>query len=231
MAFLKAVWSSIAGVPVPPAPMKQIHTITPDIPSWNESSQVFNTVHYNDWTPVHLISPDMKTGPWIAGGAVLHWYQHTPIGQSDIDVFCKDDKQAQKLVKQFKGYNCCHVAYESDNATTFKFFTVKEPIRSWTIQIIVKNYFNSPEEIIERFDISACKLVTDGYSYILGENTAADIRTKTLRMDYPIRSDSPKRFVKYIAYGYRPVEGLYNNIVNNSEIDWNFTQESDYNGI
>ena len=62
---------------------------------------LYPTVHYEDQLLVNIISPDLKDGPWIAGGACLRWFQNQPVGEhSDIDVFCKNEKQAQKLIKK-----------------------------------------------------------------------------------------------------------------------------------
>lgn len=220
MASLTSIWDAIR------APVND-NLNTASFPA----NLSYNTVHPNDQKPVYLIKPNMAGGPWIAGGAVLRWYENTPIGASDIDVFCKSKTQSNDLIKTLNQFKSCSIVFTSDNAVTYHMHDDADPYQIWRIQIITKDYFSNPQDIINRFDISVCKLVTDGETTILGENTAADIRTKTLRMSYPLRNDSPKRFIKYLAYGYRPVQGLYEHILNNDDISWTITDGDGYNGI
>ena len=56
-------------------------------------------VHCNDMLSVLPLNCNLTQGPWIAGGAALSWYQNKPIGKSDIDVFCRTEKQYDTLYK------------------------------------------------------------------------------------------------------------------------------------
>jgi hypothetical protein len=49
-----------------------------------------------------LIQPNLETGPWIAGGAVLRWLENKPLGHHDVDVFCKDHQQFLKIVERLE---------------------------------------------------------------------------------------------------------------------------------
>jgi hypothetical protein len=186
----------------------------------------YMTVHSDDQEAVSIIDPNLKTGPWIAGGAALRWYQDMPVGESDIDVFCNNLQQANDLIKKVKGYSGAFIKFESDNATTIR---VSPPnSNSWTIQIIKKRFFNNLKEVIDNFDISVCQIGTCGSDWILGNETAKDIRERNLRMAFPLQPDAPKRLTKYWIYGYRPVPGLIAEIQNNSNTRWKFTSDEDY---
>ena len=186
------------------------------------------TVHYKDFEPVTIIEPDIKTGPWIAGGAPLRWYQGLPVGDSDIDVFCRSPKQAMDIIERLKSFGRFTVKAESDNAITLDYWNKESYDNRWTIQVIRRRFFNNYDEIIKNFDISVCQIVTDGTHVELGEYTARDIREKNLRMTQPLHDDAVKRLTKYWVYGYRPVDGLLDAIVKNPTSRWEFNPGEDY---
>ena len=186
------------------------------------SDNNFPTVHFNDQEPMALISPDIKQGPWIAGGAALRWYQRQPVGENDIDVFCRTPKQAADLINDIKGYGRHYIKYNSDNATTIEYYTKDNLAQKWTLQIITRRFFNSPEDVISSFDITVCQILTDGNEWRLGTGTARDIRERNLRMHEPLQPDALKRLVKYWTYGYRPVDGLVAAVQSNPAGKWQF---------
>ena len=101
----------------------------------------FPTVHREDSEPITLICPDIKQGPWIAGGAALHWWQGQPVGDSDIDVFCASAKQAEEVIERIKDYGRWQRKHESDNAVTLSYWSKEDSFKIWTIQIIKRRYF------------------------------------------------------------------------------------------
>lgn len=208
-------------------------TIPKKMPDFTLTKHFFNTVHQIDFEPVYIVRPDMKKGPWIAGGAVMRWYEGKPVGSSDIDVFCHDAKQADAVIARVKQTGRCAIAHESDNAVTLKYWADGMlPESAWTIQIIRRDFFKDAQSVIDRFDISVCKILTDGYKVALGEYTARDLRSKTLRMNMPLRNDAAKRYIKYLTYGYRPIDGLHDAIINNPGGEWVFNLEGcEYNGL
>lgn len=183
-----------------------------------------NTVHKQDKEVVEVIKPNLQNGPWIAGGAVLKWYNNTDVGDSDIDVFCASKEQAEQVTKRIVLAFETIRQHESDNALTLGVvegnpisedvsimeqvtdFDFVEP--TWKVQIINRDYFNTVQDVINAFDITVCQIATAGDEWILGDTTAKDIRERNLRMNLPLRKSSAKRLVKYWTYGYRPVEGL-----------------------
>jgi len=188
----------------------------------------YPTIHYDDLEPVSIILPNAEQGPWIAGGAGLRWYQGLPVGDSDIDVFCKNAKQAQGVIDMIKSYGRYSVKHTSDNATTLNYSAKTIGQGSWVIQVITKRYYADMQEVIDNFDLSVCQIATAGEEWLLGEHTARDVREKNLRMRLPLVPDAAKRLIKYWTYGYRPVDGLLDHIINNPEGNWKFNPSEDY---
>jgi len=188
----------------------------------------FPTVHKQDSEPFTIIWPDMERGPWIAGGAALRWYQGQPVGENDIDIFCRSAAQALQIIESIKGYGRYSVKYESDNATTLSYHSPNSGGNSWTLQIIKRRYFNSMQEVIDNFDISVCQIGTDGNTWLLNKDTAKDIRGRNLRMRMPLQPDAAKRMAKYWTYGYRPVDGLVEAVRTNPEAKKIFEIDGDY---
>ena len=187
----------------------------------------FPTVHKDDSEPLTLIWPDIERGPWIAGGACLRWYQGLPVGDSDIDVFCANAKQAANVIENIKSYGRYSVKFESENAVTLSYHSKDDYSKNWTIQIITRRYFSSLEEIISNFDISVCEVGTAGNQWQLGPFTGRDIRERNLRFKIPLQPDAMKRLIKYWAYGYRPIEGTIESIQNNPNAKWQFGAETE----
>jgi len=186
----------------------------------------FATVHKTDSEPLTIIWPDDKNGPWIAGGACLRWYQGQPVGESDIDVFCRDQIQAQHIIDEIKSYGRYTVKFQSDNAVTLEYYS--KSVNRWTIQVITRRYFKSLQEVIDSFDITVCQVGTGGNSWLLNPQTARDIRERNLRFRLPLQPDAPKRLTKYWTYGYRPVEGTIESICENPNTRWSFSSDEDY---
>ena len=202
---------------------------SPPHPNFHQAVKVieFPTVHKKDNEPVNLIWPDIQRGPWIAGGAALRWYQNQPVGDSDIDVFCANARQAADVISRIKSYGRHSVKFESENALTLDYWTKENYSDRWTIQIITRRYFNSLEEVINNFDITVCEVGTAGNEWLLGPFTARDIRERNLNFKLPLQPDAMKRLVKYWAYGYRPVEGTIEAIQNNPIAKWQFGAETE----
>jgi hypothetical protein len=186
----------------------------------------FPTINQKDSEPLTIIWPDVKHGPWIAGGACLRWFQDQPVGDSDIDVFCANAKQAADVINRVKSYGRHSVKFESDNAVTLSFHS-KDYKSFWTIQIITRRYFASLEEVINSFDITVCQIGTGGNEWQMGAQTARDIRERNLRFTEPLQPDALKRLVKYWTYGYRPVEGTLEAVQNNPVAKWMFNAETE----
>lgn len=187
----------------------------------------FPTVHKDDSEPFTIIWPDMERGPWVAGGACLRWYQGQPVGDSDIDVFCANAKQAADIIERIKSYGRHSIKFESENAVTIDYWSKEDYNKRWTIQIITRRYFSSLKEVISNFDITVCEVGTCGNQWLLGPFTARDIRERNLNFKLPLQPDALKRLVKYWTYGYRPLEGTIAAIQNNPIAKWQFGAETE----
>ncbi len=188
----------------------------------------YPTIPYDDCEPVSVIEPDLENGPWIAGGAALRWYQGLSVGENDIDVFCCNSRQAIEVIDRIKSYGRFFVKFQSENAVTIEYINKENRNLSWTIQVITRRYFSSLQEIIDNFDLTVCQIGTCGAEWLLGENTAQDIRERNLRFVGELAPQAVKRLVKYWTYGYRPVPGTLESIQENSNTCWNYTPEEDY---
>lgn len=201
-----------------------LHTLEEITPKLNIAPH--RAAHPDDWEPVSVIEPNLKDGPWIAGGAALRWYQGLPLGNSDIDVFCRDAVQAAKVIERIKSHRRYFVKFESDNAVTIQY--TSSAGSDWIIQVITRRYFDSMQHVIDAFDLSVCQIGTDGTDWILGAATACDIRQKNLRFVPPLHNDAVKRLTKYWIYGYRPVEGTLESIQQNPDAVWKYENDNDY---
>jgi hypothetical protein len=190
--------------------------------------QYYPCVHRSDIEPVNVIEPDLQQGPWIAGGAALRWYQDMAVGENDIDVFCRDARQAQALIERIKSFNRFHVKHESDNAVTLEYHRKDDWATSWTIQIITRRYFSSLQEVIDNFDITVCQVGTCGHEWLTAPQTARDIRERNLRFTGRLRTESVKRLTKYWIYGYRPVPGTLESLQADPAVKWEFNELGDY---
>lgn len=192
----------------------------------------YSTVHKDDYTAVRMINPNLLNGPWIAGGACLSWFDNRSSQvPGDIDVFCKTEKQAMKIIQTleegFEGYEIT-VICKTANASTFSVNYVDD--KKWTIQVITCRYFDCIQDVIESFDISVCQVATDGNQWYLGKDTAKDINQKNLRIT-TIKPASLKRLIKYWTYGYTPVPGTIEAIQQNSVCDWDFIDTEPYENL
>lgn len=169
-------------------------------------NDAYTTVVSNDKKALSLIRPSKTNGPWIAGGAVLRWINNEVVGDSDIDVFCKNEKQFNKLHERIRKYYPFSHMHYTDNAITYK-------CDEWDIQLIKRKYYNSPQEIISNFDLSVCQLVTDGYKLWYGEHTFADVNNKHLRV-VNMKPGVLNRITKYWIYGYEPSDQLLDSLSN-----------------
>lgn len=189
-----------------------------------------STVHSDDQDIVKLIDPEITNGPWIAGGAVLNWYNNEPVNESDIDVFFQDLTQFDVTFGKIMSTGSSTIVYSTENAVTIHVRN-KQSMGLRRVQLIRKAWFKTAEEVIDRFDFTVCQLATDGYNLVLGERTAEDIKSKTLALvKMPPHNDIVKRIIKYVSYGYTPKPEMIKYIMeNHATLNWNYRgMDSDY---
>lgn len=184
-----------------------------------------------------LINPDLVNGPWIAGGAVIQWIRGEPVRSHDVDVFFKNQQQYQTLEKFFQEatvsaygypngavdrYDDCNLLFSSNNAKTFKY-------QHWKIQLIKTKFFDSVDELLDYFDITACKVASDGENwYTSHPNTLQHINDYILDMDEIRPETAIKRLFKYWTYNYQPTADLIERIQQTPNLEHNFSNTTDY---
>ena len=172
-----------------------------------------------------------ENGPWAAGGAVLNWFQNKPTN-SDIDIWFNDNEQfeffkkeiedtltGKKLYTSIAAFNKIYTA----NAITY---VITRDDRIVKLQLIRKNFFNSPEELVSTFDITVCQIATDGKKIWYGKHFAEDLKTKTLRFT-KFDPASARRYIKYTAYGYYPSNETIEALLNDPIVEWQRSESSD----
>jgi hypothetical protein len=167
-----------------------------------------------------LIQPDLYTGPWVAGGAVLRWLDQKPLDNHDLDVFCRTQDQYQQVIEKLvcikwdSDHNIeCLKQHDSVNATTWK---VKHRDISRTVQIIKRPYLML-SELFSVFDIGVCRMATDGVRVIAASGALEDFQNRHISISLPAHKHCIQRIVKYMCYGYTPSWDVIQNIIDSDE--------------
>lgn len=154
-----------------------------------------------------------RYGAVIAGGAALRWHCGQSVGAHDIDIWCPDATQYNRMLAHLHEHNTEHT-YDTDNAITFK----RGPYK---IQLIKTPYPSVPE-LLDSFDISVAQVATDGVHWYYGEHTLQDIQDRKLRVLKQHRTIL-RRLFKYWTYGYKPDDATLQELINNKEILWEYS--------
>jgi hypothetical protein len=186
-----------------------------------------------------IIQPNLETGPWIAGGAALQWFQGLPVKSHDVDVFFRDTEQYEALydnIIHVRGYTK-HFSqvklFVSENAETFRVYLdttdKQQKQQEWKVQLI-KHFVPNVNDLLKRFDISVCKIATDCKKFKIMPGTVQDIYNKRLRFPQGMKPDSLKRLIKYYGYGYKPDPELWQKVFEVEGAITNFKQDhGEYN--
>jgi len=148
---------------------------------------------------------DMKTGPWIAGGAIRRALLGQGCGGSDIDLFFANSEQLAKSASQIEGIGG-KVARKTEHATDYA-LTIEEI--EYRIQFIGIAFYESPAAILDSFDFTICQFVTDGNRLGVGEYALWDLARKRLvlhKLTYAVAS--MRRFLKYTKQGFTACTGM-----------------------
>lgn len=176
-----------------------------------------------------LVGRNPFSGPWIAGGSCLRWYQRQP-AVTDIDVFFSHKKQwdlwisalANNLGSVFDPHvkpdmQVSSPPFQSANAWTYD-ITFKN--KQYKLQLIKKHFFSTAQDVIDRFDISVCQIAMDRDSNItVGDYFARDVAAKQFRLNNITDSTVP-RVLKYMCYGFEPVDGVKDMVLNSDPEKW-----------
>lgn len=137
-------------------------------------------------------------GAWLAGGAVRDAISDNP-NIADYDMFFASEyhaKCAELILENQLGFECVFRCPLGELATYKK--------DGMKIQLITKFFYDSMESVIDRFDITACRYVTDGTVIYTKYSSIRDTKKKQINfhcIDFP--NATLKRVQKYILKDYR----------------------------
>lgn len=165
----------------------------------------------------YVIRPNMRNGPWIAGGAVRHWLQGELVS-SDVDVYVRSEEQQRDLNARLQSAGYVQ-HYATKNAITYKGnFTINTVV---DIQVIIKDFHKSAEDVLETFDFAQSQLVTDGYEVYGNPLWNND----ELIVDGYKPESVLKRFIKYYVYGYKVKPGTLTEWSKDKKLNYNFMND------
>lgn len=149
---------------------------------------------------------NLRTGPWLAGGAPRRLLQSKSLEDGDVDIFfseTKDWKQFDKILGHYEE------VFKSPRATTYL-------VNGLKVQIIKRRFYDSLDAIFKDFDFSVCQIATDGKKLGLTKQAHLDIMDNVLRFapqGVVAKYTVVKRMAKYLKHGFLPEPGLYKTIV------------------
>lgn len=145
---------------------------------------------------------DIKTGPWICGGAARRLQQGESLEGGDIDFFFPSRASWNSFCTFLDGFE---VVIKTDRATTFL-------VNGLKVQCIKRKYYISLEDIFKDFDFSVCQIATDGRVLAATKQACLDITDSALRLapcGTIAKHTLVQRMCKYVGYGFLPEPGLY----------------------
>jgi hypothetical protein len=133
----------------------------------------------------------------IAGGAARLWHSGMDIGSHDIDIWFKDESDLQKMQSCFydKSFSPRIV---TEFAVTYMGVEIND--KYYNIQLI-KKYNKEIIDLFDSFDITVCKIATDGEQWWFGDNYLEHVQNKVLHFE-SCNSNSLRRLFKYASYGF-----------------------------
>jgi len=147
----------------------------------------------NDFLELNLL--DETT--WLAGGAIRDALNGN-YEVSDYDMFFSNKLSSERValcLEDDYGFECVFKCPNGE-LTTFKKDGVK-------IQLVTKLYYDNMENVIDTFDITACRHITDGKIIVTKYSSIRDTFKKRINLHvihYP--SATMKRIQKYIQKGF-----------------------------
>ena len=194
-----------------------------------------------DQQVIETIKPCFETGPWIAGGAAMSWFNGENVSGlltdfsilTDVDVFCSSMQQFTEVLDRVKNANCSQESsIHTDNAVTIYFRPngVSDSLIC-KLQIIKVRFFESVDQLLENFDFTCCGIATDGLTFKLLPNAAKDLNSRTLNINNYNPETVLNRIFKYWSYGFTPSKELIQKITSDSSIKKYFGGSTDYDAL
>lgn len=176
---------------------------------------------------------NLQTGPWIAGGAALTWFQGNPV-TSDIDIFFQDEVQWEAfrlaLIEKCRGARQANDVYGSPPrifliGVDLKYSVICDTENALTIKLentqiqLIKKFSKSITDVFDSFDFDVCKFATDGDHYIHIDRALDDLSKKILHSE-KFKPSLLSRIMKYTTYGFIPDRHTLELIkINSSQFD------------
>jgi len=173
---------------------------------------------------------------WIGGGTPLNWYLGQPC-DSDIDLFFRGERVFHTLSHKLNShYEENHNSWIyrqnqkwsvterhiTDNAVTYllvRQISKADTGPSYKVQLIKRQFYDTPQAILDDFDITVCQIVTDSKRVWTGDHFARDVAEGRLRF-HKLSPGSAKRLVKYWIYGYQPTDTEIEQINSAPDLNW-----------
>lgn len=180
------------------------------------NSHALVTVHENDRELMEYLDIK-KYNAIVAGGAALCWYQNQPVKYHDIDLWFKTREDAKIMSNYLSARQS--PTFTTDNADTFE---IQHNSNRYRVQVIKRHVYDSIDDLLDEFDITVCKVATDGNYWWLGKNFVVDLKDRRLSLT----SSKPaivRRMIKYMVYGYTPEDTTLQQIIDNPLVKWDYT--------
>lgn len=152
-----------------------------------------------------LLEPLVGTRAWLAGGSVSALVNQQKDYQGDYDLFFGSYEDMHHTLGNLEANEATFVA-GTGNAVTAKY-------KGHTIQCISRDYFNSPEDLFNDFDITVCMFALDFEkkpNIYCGDYAFIDLFNKQIVL-HNVRQPAStlKRLVKYGARGFNVTTDSY----------------------
>ena len=173
---------------------------------------------------------------WIGGGTALNWYLGQPC-DSDIDLFFRGqrvfhalssklnslyDENGKDWISKPNQLWSVTERHTTGNAVTYNLvrqISRADTGRSYKVQLIKRAFYDTPEAVIDDFDLTVCQIATDGKQLWTGEHFARDVADRRLRF-HKLGPNSANRLVKYWIYGYQPTDTEIARVNSAPNLNW-----------
>jgi hypothetical protein len=167
----------------------------------------------------------MENGPWIAGGCARRLWYDLPWKTADVDVFFPDPNSFDRACTMLDalqtkidvvladGYSIKPMKSQSvhvtENAKSYQVQIGRVHPNVVTVQAIRKRWCGSMEDVLDDFDLTVCRFISDGTIVAADATAIADCDAKILRRS-PGTSNkiSANRVAKYCIYGFEPTRDV-----------------------
>lgn len=181
----------------------------------------------HDFLKSGLIGETARGNCWLAGGAFRSMFDKNDV-LVDFDLFFSNElrKAEVSLDLEDMGYKCVFKCPKGELTTYMKHVNtdLEDAIMNngsnmIKVQLISKTYYGSMENLLNTFDIDACRFAYDGEKFITTRRSIRSVKTKNItlnQVEYP--NATFKRLLKYRDKGYKitneTIESFTNSVWN-----------------